>query len=105
MKHDTSETDAATASQTLTKKRVRLWLCARIVDYRFQALAVADPTAEDSDHCWSDIGPDTLLSDDREAVFQLGRANGGLLLGVDGLPNGARLAALAARAKATAEAF
>lgn len=98
-------TEVQSPATAPAKKRVRVWMCARIVDYRFQALAVEDPTQEDSDHCWSDVGPDTVLSEDRETVFQLARAHGGLLLGCDGLPNGARVAALMARVKAMVEAF
>ena len=94
---DTPEPQPATS--TPHKKRPRVWLCARIVDYRFQALAREDEADPSSDHCWTDVGPDTVVSEDREMVFQLGRAHGGLLLAVDGLPNATRIAALIARAR------
>lgn len=105
MAANTEPTEDKSAASAPAKKRVRIWMCARIVDYRFQALALEDPTYDDSDHCWADVGPDTFTSDDREAVFQLARTHGGLLLGCDGLPNGARVAALMARVKAMVEAF
>ena len=92
-------------------KRKKLWLCIRIVDYRLQALAPADPAAPVDDLCWTDIGPDSLVSEDRESVYQLAREHGGLLVAAAGMPNAARLSALITRIKTleqaagTSEAF
>lgn len=80
----------------------RLWLCVRIVDYRLQALAPTDGDDPEGEQDWCDVGADTTLSADREAMFQLARLHQGLLMGFNGLPAAGRLAALAARAKALA---
>lgn len=86
------------------KDRKRLWCVVRIVDYRLQALAPSDPAEPEADQEWSDLGSDTTISADREAVFQLARSNGGLLMSVNGLPGQGRMAAFWARAKALTEA-
>lgn len=88
------------AKQDATKQRKRLWCCVRIVDYRLQGLAPSDPEDKEGDQDWCDIGGDTAISADREAVFQLARAHGGLLMSCNGLPSSGRMAAFQAAAKA-----
>lgn len=61
-----------------SNQRTRLFVAVRIENYRLQFLT--------DDGEWSDPGDATLISSDREMVFQEGRANGGLLMNTDGLP-------------------
>jgi hypothetical protein len=55
-----------------------LWMSVRLVESRLMFL--------DASGNWDDLGPATLVSPDRELVFQTGRKVGGLLLRADGLP-------------------
>lgn len=94
MPTDTNEPTKTDPTKPATAKRKKLWLCIRIVDYRLQALAPANPEMPVDDLDWSDIGPDSLVSDDRESVYQLAREHGGLLVAAAGLPVPARFALL-----------
>jgi hypothetical protein len=59
----------------------RLWIVIRAQDYRLTALA--DPL----NPCWEEVSGDTIISEDRESMFQLARQFGGLLCSADGLPS------------------
>ena len=59
----------------------RYWTVIRAVDYRLQALADID------NPCWEELSADTIVTDDREAAFQLARKYQGLLCSADGLPS------------------
>lgn len=61
--------------------RKRLWIVTRIVDYRLQALA------DESDPCWEELSGDSIISEDRDAMFQLARRYQGLLCSADGVPS------------------
>lgn len=56
-----------------------LWMSVRLVESRLCFLDCAGT--------WDDLGDKTLVSPDRELVFQTGRKVGGLLLRADGLPS------------------
>lgn len=88
------------AQQPIKTPRKRVWCVVRVVDYRFQALSPSDPADPTSGEDWSDLGADTLLSCEREDMFQLARLHGGLLMSAHGLPSGARMLAVQARVKA-----
>ncbi len=103
MKTDTKTTNEETAAKP--ERRKRYWLAVRIVDYRLQALAPEDPADPEGEMDWCDIGADTMVSSDREAVYQLARTHSGLLLSMDGLPRSGRLAAMVARATASPDAY
>ena len=62
-------------------KRKKLFIVVRVQDYRITALAGDADTPE-----FADFGDSTLISDDREEMFQLGREHGGLLCAADGVP-------------------
>lgn len=75
------------------RQRVRLYAVIRIIDNRLQALAPAVPEDPDSELDWTDLGGETRLWKDRETAFQIGRAEGGLLVSADGLPGPHRMTA------------
>lgn len=60
-----------------------LWMSVRLVESKLCFL--------DASGNWDELGPCTLVSPDRELVFQTGRKVGGLLLRADGLPCPAKL--------------
>lgn len=98
---ETPTNEAGSGFQTSNGgKQRRLWLCLRVVDYRLQALCPVDPAYPLGEQEWSDIGPDTTITTDRESVFQLAREHGGLLLSASGLPSLGKLGALLGRVKA-----
>ena len=85
------EVEAAAGSSgngSQAKRAPRLWCVVRIVDYRLQALAVPNEQGVDvtTEADWSELGPLTYISADRESVFQLARAHQGLLMSAEGLP-------------------
>lgn len=93
-----SESNAGTSHAEQPKEqRKRPWIVCRIVDYRLQALAPSDPDDREGEQDWADVGGDTTISLDREAMFQLARTHKGLLLSANGLPGGGRMAAFAKR--------
>lgn len=62
-------------------KPVKLWSVVRIVDYRIQALACeADPV-------WEDISGDTIITQDRQRMYDLARECRGLLVSSEGVPS------------------
>lgn len=70
------------AKQQANMKNERSYIAIKIVDYRVRALAGdSAATAE-----WEDLSDATLISTDREAIFQLARKHGGLLCSADGVP-------------------
>lgn len=94
-----NKTDSKPAETTHTlitspRSRSRYWIAVRVVDYRIQALAPCDSDDPQGEQDWSDIGCDTTVSTDREAIFQLARQHNGLLLSMSGLPAVGRLRAL-----------
>lgn len=60
---------------------LKLWSVVRLVDYRIQGLAC------EADPCWEDISADTIISTDREAMYQKARSYGGLLVSTEGVPS------------------
>lgn len=88
------------APQPERKQKPRLWCGVRIVDYRLQALAPVDKDNPTGDQEWCDLGGDTMVTSDREWMFQACRAEGGLLMSVNGLPGSGRVAAFHATCKA-----
>lgn len=99
---DTNNTAATAAQPAAPAARKRLWCVVRIIDYRLQCLS--QPRDEEGHNVgeaeWADFGADSIITDDRESAFQLGRANGGLLMSVNGLPSTGRMMAFHAAAKA-----
>lgn len=82
-------------SKTRTKQKSNMskkqnpFIVVRIVDYRLQALA---GTLEERELLgWEDVGEETLISVDRESMFQLARDHKGLLMSANGLPSARRM--------------
>lgn len=64
--------------ENTSQNRTKFWCAVRIENFRLQFL--------DQNEEWADPTSATLVSSDRETVFQAGRRNGGLLMNIDGLP-------------------
>lgn len=77
-----------------------MWCVLRIVDYRLQALAPADPDAPEGDQEWADLGAESTCSTDREAMYQLARNHSGLLVSAAGIPGAGRVGRFLDRARA-----
>jgi hypothetical protein len=56
----------------------KLWMVVRLIECRLQFLTTAGN--------WDDLSVTTLVSDQRELVFQAGRKVNGLLMSANGLP-------------------
>lgn len=67
-------------------KRPKFWLAIRIEQYTVQFLTAAEE--------WEQYSQETYVSDDREAVFQAGRANGGLLCRADAIMSAGQASSL-----------
>lgn len=80
-----------------------LFIIARIVDYRFQALAADEPS--DPLAGFEDMGAATLVSSEREEMFQAARKHGGLLLNASGVPSPRGMAAFQAKLRLAAESL
>lgn len=94
---DPEEIAAAPAAKA---PRVRVWCVVRIVDYRLQALACECDHPDNQCYEWTDLGGDSVLSADRESMFQLARQHQGLLMAANGLPGPGRVAKFVANVKA-----
>jgi hypothetical protein len=90
---------AGAASNNGATRRPRAWCVVRIVDYRMQALAQASDDPDNHDLEWCDIGGDTVVSCDRESMFQAARRHQGLLMTANGLPSPGRMARFAERVR------
>lgn len=100
---DPDENAGTTHAEQPKEQRKRPWVVVRIVDYRLQALSPSDREDPEGEQDWSDVGGDTTISIDREAMFQLARTHKGLLLSANGLPGGGRMVAFQRRLAAVME--
>lgn len=70
-----------TRQSTITPpKRRRLYIVVRVEDYRITALA------DESCPEFAELGEHTIVSAEREDMYQLARQHGGLLCNADGVP-------------------
>lgn len=95
-----NEPEETAASPAAKPPRFRLWCVVRIVDYRLQALANESDDPDNMSYEWTDLGGDSVLSADRESMFQLARQHQGLLMAANGLPGPGRVAKFSANVKA-----
>jgi hypothetical protein len=88
---------------TKPNRPAKLWCVVRMVDYRMQGLSPEDPEDKTGEQEWCEIGGETTISSDREAMFQLARRHQGLLMSVDGMPPVSKVRAFLDSAKAVRE--